>query len=227
MFKKICKKCRNKINKNYDYCPYCGYNLKESVNKEDYGMLGKTDLFEDEFFIKNTPMIDRFFGETMKILEKQMRTLSNDTSKRQVDIRENRERAPVRQNIQLFINGKRIYPEKNQDFNRSPHITTNQASQPKIIKPAPFSEEKLDKLKNLPKKEPDSRVRRIGARVVYELEVPGVNDINNILINRLENSIEIKALSDELVYSKILNVNLPIIRYGLNNGNLILELQGR
>ena len=51
--------------------------------------------------------------------------------------------------------------------------------------------------------------------------------IDDVFINQLENSIEIKALSKDKVYSKILNVNLPILRYRLSNGNLILELQGK
>lgn len=216
MFKKICKKCQNKINKNYDFCPYCGYKLTESIDREDYGLLGKTDILEESFFQKDSTMIEKLFNQTMKMFEKQMRSMSEDMNKRQL----NEDRGiPINHNIQFFINGKRIYPDNK--------IGIKKEIQPKVIEKKPLSEEKLEKLKKLPKKEPNSTVRRVGARVVYELEIPGVNDINNILINRLENSIEIKALSNDLVYSKILNVNLPIIRYGLNNGNLILELQGK
>ena len=94
----------------------------------------------------------------------------------------------------------------------------------KKISCSPSTFERFSKLKKFV---PNSKVRRIGNKVIYELEVPGVKDIEDILINRLENSIEIKALAKDISYSKILNVNLPIIRYGLDNGNLVLELQGK
>ena len=64
-------------------------------------------------------------------------------------------------------------------------------------------------------------------KIVYEISVPGVHDIENVLINQLENSIEIKAISDKKVYSKTLNINLPIIGYNLNQGNLVLELAAK
>jgi HSP20 family molecular chaperone IbpA len=220
MFKKICTNCNNKINKNYDFCPFCGNNSNSKHHKEDYGILGKNDVIENNFLNNNmnTPFIEKLFGQTLKILEKQMRTMSEN---QEFTKKEERipQRFPIKNNIQFFINGKRIFPEENQN------IQNNIA--PKNIKVNQLSKEKLEKLSKLPKKEPNSKVRRLGARVVYELELPGVNDINDILINRLENSIEIKALSEDTVYSKILNVNLPIIRYGLANGNLILELQGK
>jgi HSP20 family molecular chaperone IbpA len=80
-------------------------------------------------------------------------------------------------------------------------------------------------LSKLPKEEPASRIRRLSGRILYELSVPGVNDMNNILINQLENSIEIKAIADNKVYSKTLNINLPILGYRLSQGNLTIELQ--
>ena len=40
----------------------------------------------------------------------------------------------------------------------------------------------------------------MGNKVIYNLEVPGVNDIDDIFINKLESSIEIKAISDDKVY---------------------------
>ena len=67
-------------------------------------------------------------------------------------------------------------------------------------------------------------LERLGNKIVYELEVPGVNDISDILINQLESSIEIKAIADKTVYHKTINLNLPVIRYQLVDGNLFLEL---
>ena len=40
-------------------------------------------------------------------------------------------------------------------------------------------------------------------------------------------SVEIKALSKDKVYSKNLNINLPILRYHLVKDNLIIEMQAK
>ena len=45
-WKKTCRRCNRKIEKDFSYCPYCGYNDKADEIR-DYGMLGKNDFFED------------------------------------------------------------------------------------------------------------------------------------------------------------------------------------
>ena len=79
----------------------------------------------------------------------------------------------------------------------------------------------------MPKEEPKSKIRRLSDRVIYELIVPGVDSIEDVLVIQLENSLEIKALSKDKIYSKNLNINLPILRYQLVNGSLIIEMQAR
>jgi HSP20 family molecular chaperone IbpA len=111
-----------------------------------------------------------------------------------------------------MVNGKEVFPQVQEK---------NQAKKTKLF----IDKEKIKKLSKLPKEEPLSRIRRLSGRIIYELAVPGVDDINDIIINRLENSIQIKAISPKKVYSKTLNINLPIIGYQLAKGNLILELQ--
>ena len=48
MFKKRCSKCERKIEKGFDYCPHCGKNLKSKYDDEDFGMLGKDDLINQD-----------------------------------------------------------------------------------------------------------------------------------------------------------------------------------
>ena len=90
-----------------------------------------------------------------------------------------------------------------------------------------ITSEKAEKIAKLPRIEPKSTMKRLSGKIVYELEVPGVEDIKDILINKLENSIEVKAISKNKVYSKNLNINLPLIGYGLNQDNLIIEFQAK
>lgn len=211
MFSKKCPRCNNKIKKQFDYCPYCSFNFKSKHDNQDYGFLGKND-FDDGFNPFENTFIDKIFNSTIKLLEKQMQNLSNEMMQNQS--RQNK--MPNNLRVQFFVNGKKVLPEQHQIHKQKPQINL-----PKI------SPEKIKKFSKLPKKEPQSKMKRLGGRIIYELEVPGVTDINDIFINYLENSIEIKAIADKKIYSKTLNLTLPILRYGLNRDLLIVEFQGR
>ena len=216
MFNKKCSKCRKKVSKGYDFCPFCGDNFSSKYHKEDYGFLGKNDFIEenDPTFNQNS-FIDKVFNTTLKMLEKQIRNLPKDLN-REMNQPKYPEKLPSHLNVQFFINGKKVMPQRESQ--------TNETKQ-KIIQQIP--KEKIKKFLKLPKKEPISRIRRLSGKIIYELSLPGVKDIQDVLINQLENSIEIKAASKENLYLKTINLNLPIIRYKLDNENLILELEAK
>jgi len=210
MFKKKCSKCNNKIDKSYDFCPFCGKNLKSEYDGDDFGFLGKTDFIEEQRGINfGGSMIDKMLNQAMKMIERKMKEIPKEFNQNQGKPNQN-------MHIQFFVNGKKIFPQKKQ--------TQQDSSQPKNITPE-ISKQKAEKFAKLPRKEPKTSMKRLAGKLVYELTVPGVKDVGDILINQLENSIEIKALSKDKVYSKILNVNLPIISFELDKGHLTLELQ--
>lgn len=222
MFKKKCLKCRNKINKNYDFCPFCGNNFKPVYDREDYGVLGKNDFTDENCFPQfGDSMMDKMFNSAFKmaekLIEKQMKNFPNEMAERQQKIPS---AYPNNFHIEFFVNGKRVFNQGEANPQRIKNL-------PQKIRIPVMAQEKLEKFAKLPRAEPISKMRRLGGKLIYELEVPGVKDIEDVLINRLENSIEIKALADNKSYSKVLNVNFPILRYGLNNGNLFVELLAR
>ena len=203
MFNKKCPRCKNIIKDGFNYCPLCSKNLRSKYDEDDYGFLGKNDFSEENMDLTDT-FIDKMFNSAMKMLEKQMKNLNEG----------NKNYYQPGLNVQFFVNGEKIFPEKS--IIKQPIKVENH-----------FTKEKLKRLLELPRKEPESRVKRISGKVIYELSVPGVKTIDNVLINQLENSIEIKALSDNLVYLKNLKVNLPILRCQLVDDNLIIEMQGK
>jgi hypothetical protein len=218
MFKQKCSRCKGKVNKNFDFCPFCGASLQSINDKADYGILGKNDIirdipFEDFGGFSIGKLLNNAFKELpaiIKAVEKQMQSQMNELD----NINKNKlNSSSPNMNIRFMVNGKEIFPQKKEE-----------QKAPKKINPK-INKEKLKKLSKLPKEEPASRIRRLSGRILYELSVPGVNDMNNILINQLENSIEIKAIADNKVYSKTLNINLPILGYRLSQGNLTIELQ--
>jgi len=212
MFKRKCPKCKEKIQKSHRFCPFCGQNFGSEYDSEDYGFLGKDDSDDSfESMFTNLPL-NKIFQGAMKMLQKQMKELNQPES--------NQQRQPYSNvDLQFFVNGKRISPNKMQIQRKKPG--------PQKIPIPVLSKEKADKFAKLPRKEPKTTMKRLSGKLVYEISMPGVKDISDILINQLENSIEIKALSKTKVYSKTININLPIISYKLDNQNLILELQAK
>ena len=143
----------------------------------------------------------------MKMTEKMMKNMHEQP----------KENCDNSMDIQFFVNGKKVFPE----------TKARQQTQKPVRIENEISPQKAERIAKLPRKEPKTKMKRLGEKLIYEISVPGVEDIEDILINQLENSIEIKAISKNKVYSKNLNLNLPILRYSLNKGNLILELQAK
>jgi len=234
MFGKKCSRCSKKASKGYDFCPFCGnsFKLNKNEEKEDYGFLGKNDFIEEDPFMNfSGSTIDKLFNSAFKmaekLVEKQMKAMSEE-------VRENRpHQNPPNLNpqnnldIQFFVNGKRVFPQNSSSSTnfQQPQNFENQKKVNPVKIENNLSKIQLEKFSKFPKKEPTSKIRRLSGKLIYELEVPGVKDIEDVIINQLENSIEIKALGQDKVYSKILNLNLPILAYRLNKGNLVLELK--
>lgn len=213
MFTQNCPKCNKKIKKNFNFCPYCNYNLRSKYESEDYGILGKNDF--EELTNLGNPFLDKVLNSTLKMLEKQMKHISNVNQPR------SQNKLPNNLNVQFFINGKKVMPNHrtvSRHTKKCPHNCHHQQL---------IQKDKLEKFSKLPKEEPASKIRRLSGKVIYELETPGVENIEDVLVNQLENSIEVKALSKEKVYFKNLNITLPILRYYLLKEILVLEFQGK
>lgn len=218
--KKSCSKCGKKIKDNFDFCPYCG---KPSDDNNKWGMLGKNDVVVNQNPFESMGFGGGFFnkmiGNAMKMIEKEMqREMKNiETPKSNAK-------------IQLYVNGKKIpIGEGNIKVIKKPKKNLikkpSNKKQPTIIKT--FSPENQKKFSNLPRQNPETNVRRLSDRVIYEINIPGVKSAEDIAIRNLQNSIEIKAIAKKIAYYKILSVAFPIIDFYLENEKLILELEAK
>jgi len=215
--KEPCRKCGEKISNKYEYCPYCGQATGKP--KEDWGMLGKNDLMEQEgtnpfanpiFGGISGKMLNKMLGSAMKMLEKEMQKGMSGKE------------MPLNTNFELYVNGKRVSPENIKVIKKAP--APSQKEMKKISHKNAFSEESLQKFTSLKKEEPITNVRRLSNKVIYEIEMPGVGSIDDVAIVKLESSIEIKALGKDKAYKKIIPIDLPLRRYRLEDQKLILEL---
>lgn len=213
--KKTCKKCGRKISSGSNFCANCGFRINDS--KEDYGMLGKDDFLEERNDFGNSffggfggSIMNKMFNNAMKMLEKEMQKSMKEPN------------SQPRNNFELFINGKRISPE-NIKVTRKP--VQGQVQKVEKVKLPVFDSETQKKFLKFSKNEPKTSLRRLSDKVIYELEIPGVESIEDISIVKLENSIEIKAVAKDRAYEKIISFSMPISHYYLEKGVLVLELK--
>lgn len=215
--KKICQQCGTSIKDKYDFCPYCGNRLEGK--KEDFGMLGKDDLLDNNNFnqFKFPAGFNLILNSIMKNFEKQFKEIE----KKQMPTDSEKPGEKKHLNINISI-GKPI-PMK---INSSGISNTPMQSHKETRKNSfdDLSPEKLKRFSRLPKEEPKTNIRRLSNKVFYEVDLPGVKSAKDISLLNLEKGVELKAVSDKKAYLKSIPISLPIIKFKLSKGKLVLEM---
>jgi len=206
--KKTCSNCNKKLKSSYNFCPECG--SKTNLNSNKWGMLGRNDSTEIEPQIPKMGgitggIINKMLGNTMKMLEKEL----------QKEMSQGKNTPNPK--FKLMINGKEVSPQVNLS-------QTNQQKENIKILPIEFSESNLKKWSKLEKESPKTNLKRVGDEVRYEIEINGVDSIKDISIMKLENGIEVKAISKNKAYLKTIPIDLPLKKYSLFQGKLTLNL---
>lgn len=248
MFGKKCDRCGNKIGKDFGFCPYCGTQLRDiEKDKKDYGFLGKDDFMNfpgQNLGVKMPFGFGMLFNSLLKEVDKQFKDLDKQTGeetgkiKTGAKIDEKRLRIPFNRaggiSISIATETGKSPLIKVKSFSNAPEFVNIEKE---IARSAPektgkiyrkridISEEQARKLSKLPREEAETKVRRLSNKIIYEINLPGVKSIKDVMINKLENSIEIKAFAKDRVFFKLLPISLPVIRHKLEGEKLILELR--
>ncbi len=241
MFKIRCPRCDSKVSRNFDFCPYCGQRIKNKGKPQ--GLLDEMGEFENGGFndverltkeigkSMGFDFIDRFpFNQLVKKLsrdiERQFKDIDKEMAmKKNKAVREEVSRsdgAEIRRtdfpggfSIQIRVGGA--------------PMPVNAIKEQKIKEPLKrvrqeFNEKERDRMARLPKEEPETRVRRLTDKIIYEISLSGVKSARDVTVNQLESSIEIKAISKDRAYFKLIPVALPLLKYYLKEEKLFLEL---
>jgi len=234
MFEKKCPRCARKISKGYEFCPYCGFNIKKEQDERNFGFLGKNDEFKLPDLSVGMPFgFNKIFNSLLKQIDSQFKQIDKEMGE-EIKIPERKiikGKIPFSRGISISIStSSNRKPEiKVKGFGPGfENLQVQEKAEEKPIKIMPtITEEKARKYTKLPREEAKTSVRRLSNKLIYEINLPGVNSLNNIIINKLENSIEIKAFSKDKVYVKLIPVNLSILNYKLEKEKLILELKAK
>lgn len=118
---------------------------------------------------------------------------------------------------------------------RAHEITINLSSNPddQIVSVKPINEPYQKRMKILKKKfsgdviEPTSEIKNMGNKIIAKLNLPGIDSVHDIQINRIYNSSEIRAFGKDKNYFKILNIpsEYRLVKKKLNKENLELHFR--
>ncbi|HRZ85973.1 MAG TPA: zinc ribbon domain-containing protein [Candidatus Paceibacterota bacterium] len=234
MFGTKCLRCGKRVGKKYEFCPHCGLNMKSmSKNSEDYGFLGKNDS-DDLNFESQMPFMFKMLKPLMNELNKQMSAMDSEMRKelegvKKIESKTENKRMPST-SFSIFVSAPGQKPIRVNRVITSDGriIEQNMSNKPKEIKTEILGLPKvnssvLQKAKKLIKVEPETLVRRLSDKIVYELKVPGVKSVKNLNISKIENGYEIKAFSDKEVFTKNLTLGMPLVEHYIEDDSLFLE----
>ena len=212
MFGKKCPNCAKKVEKDFVFCPYCAFPVKKNAEKDNFGLIGKDDN------LGNVPLIgsgnlglpiplDKLIGSLMNQLGKELGNANNS-------------QGLPRGNFKIQIStGMPMNPELMKRQQKKQRAKIEKA--PKIEIPV----KEIERRKILPREEAQSNVRRLSDRIIYEIKVPGVDKKEQVVINKLDNSYEIKAYSNNACYTKSIPIDADLIQSYLRENTLFLELK--
>lgn len=198
-----CKKCGFKIKDDWNYCPFCGAKGGEESIFDSIFSRFKKELEEmDKMFERDFEAFDisPFFSKP-KSRGFSIKIISSGHDPPKVSIKTygdiNGERLEKELKNQLGIGGLEKTKDKKRGLVRIPKTT----------------------------EEPKTEIRRVGAKVVVEMDIPGVKNENDIEIRELENSVEVKAMANDKAFFKILTKPPQTTLTGkrFKNGKLFLE----
>jgi hypothetical protein len=220
--KQTCQKCNNKTSKKHDFCPYCGFGFRQDdplfVPSFNFG-------FPFNSIIKQ---LEKQIEKQMKDIDQQMPSFAEEDGKQAPG--QSPKPKVMTEGLSISISnagGQPVIRVSNLGQGSDSQVQ-NKAQRTQPVKESlpknKLSEAQIEQLSKLPKEEPQTSVRRLTDRIIYEIDMPGVEE-KNVWITKLHNSIEIKALGKDKAYFKLIPIALPILKSQLSEGKLMLELK--
>ncbi len=199
MIKRKCRGCGEKIERKFNYCPWCGKGVKGDSNM---GMLGNSDsgnLVQD---LKLPFGVEKIMGGLVKQLEKQLGNMDDN------------EKNGMPKGFKIQIARGPMGPQVSQQSNVKKRVN--------IL----VSSEEAERRNNLEKVNARSRVKRLGDVIIYEIEAPGISKKEDVVVTELETGIEIRAYSKDKCYVKVIPLKVEILGIRIDREKVSVELKG-
>lgn len=201
MFDKKCRGCAKKVDRKFSYCPHCGASLK-AASEEDFGMLGSSDKGQVEEELKLPFGIEKIMGGLVKQLEKQLGNMDVD------------ERTGMPKGFKIQVARGPMGPQ----------VVQRKAEERKDI--VVVSEKEAERRAGLEKVDAESRVKRLGDVIIYEIEAPGIATKDDVVVTKLETGIEIRAYAKDKCYVKIVPLKVEVLGMRIDREKVCVEMRG-
>jgi hypothetical protein len=205
MLKRKCPSCAKKSERKYNFCPWCGLSFKAKREKDRFGMLGRDDNAPRdplESQVKLPFGMNGIVNSLVKQLEKQMGELNGESGKPK--------------GFRIQISGGQ--PQIKQ-------VIKKEEPKEELIVPE-ISEDEGKRRAKLPRKDAESKVKRLGDSIIYEVSAPGVNEKGDVVITKLEQGLEVKAYSRDKCYVKVIPLKVEVLGYEVRDEIVFVELKG-
>jgi len=205
MLGRKCPGCDKKVERKFNYCPYCGMSFKAKKEKDNFGMLGRDDFIPEAENDMNQGFklpfgLNGIMNGLMKQLEKEM--------------------AKGMENSEGMPRGFKIHVSTGK-----PEMRRVQPQVRRVTNQVVVSEKEFERRKGLPREEAESNIRRLADRIIYEISVPGVKSGKDVMVTKLEDSVEVKAYSRDKCFYKTIPLKVEIIGYYIKGDRLFVELK--
>jgi len=204
MLKKKCPGCAKKIERKFNYCPYCGLSFKAGNDDRDYGMLGRDDIGSHIRQDLGLPFgLNGLMNSMIKQIESQLENMDfGDEPSMPRNIKIRVARAPgVNQVIQKKA------PEK------------------KVEKMPEISEKEKERRMGLIKVDAESKIKRIGDTIIYEIDAPGIKSKDDVVLTELATGLEIRAYSKDKCYVKFIPLKVEVYEYDVKKEKVFVEIK--
>jgi predicted RNA-binding Zn-ribbon protein involved in translation (DUF1610 family) len=207
MVRNKCPSCAKKIEKKFSYCPYCGESFKQRSEKENYGFLGRedtTDIPKENQEIRLPFGLNKMVESLAKQLERQITNM---------DFEQN-QNMPLPKGFKIKIS-----------TGQQPQIIQEQTNKKETKKELEehITETEQKRRNKLPKKEAESKIKRLADKIIYEIQTPGIQKEKDVTIIELATGIEIKAYTKNTCYTKYIPIKTEITNYYIEGKKLIVE----
>jgi HSP20 family molecular chaperone IbpA len=192
-----CENCGNRIEENWEYCPFCGSSLKRDIALEFPALTGLEDILKD---------IDREFRrieDAFKSVWPEGKTFE-PVKGGGISVRINAEEG---KEPKIDVHTFGDYEERGPEIGERLGIKKDRAP-PKITR------------------EPKTLIERVGNKLILRAEVPGVKSEEDIDIKRMSESVEIRAHAKDMAYFTLFCIppHSKILSRRLENEELVIEV---
>ncbi len=205
-----CANCGSSLERKWRYCPACGSEQSKDAFAGIFDFSGIIERMNREF-----REMDDVEQKDMEIFNLMPEMKKSNVAGFSINISQDGEGQPK-------VSVRTFGDVKKEDVEKSLKVTTGAGG----LEFEPLEEEPRKRAKRAPKatEEPETQVRRNGNKITVEIELPGVSE-KKIEIKKLTESVEVKAVSGNKAFFKILTLPKGFELGGkeFSNGKLRME----